>query len=75
MVDPIIVQIRRNEEEVMGLSGKYLRQGYPILNVFPDTGKPPASVFCDHLFDNPGNLSSSGGVCTTPYIDSIEFNT
>ena len=51
-------------------------KGIHFLNgLFPETGKPPASVFCDQLVEKPGTLSSLGGVCTTPYLDSIEFTT
>ena len=47
--------------------------GIHVLNgLFPDTGKPPANVFCDHFSKKPRHLSSSGGVCTTPYLDSIQ---
>ena len=42
--------------------------------LFTDTGKPTASVFCTHFSDKPGTSSLSGGVCTIPYIDSIDFN-
>ena len=62
---------RRKEgvcQEDTGVMGIYFRNG-----LFPDTGNPPASVFCAHFSDNPGTLSLSGGVCTTPYLDSIEF--
>ena len=49
-------------------------KGIHFLNrLFPDISKPHASVFCDPFSDKPGNLSSSGRVCTTPYIDSDEF--
>ena len=41
---------------------------------FPDTDKPPASVYCSNLSDNPGILSSSGDVCTTPSLDLIKFS-
>ena len=41
------------------LSVGYQLQGYPIRNgLFPDTGKPPASVFCAHFLDKSGTLSS-----------------
>ena len=41
--------------------------------LFPDTGKPPSSVFCAHFSYKPGTLSLSGGVCKIPYLNSIEF--
>ena len=41
--------------------------------LFPNTGKPLTSVICAHFLDKSGTLSLSGGVCTTPYLDSIEF--
>ena len=56
------------------MSVGYRNQGDTILNVlFPDTGKPPASIFYAHLLDKPENLFLSGGVCTTLYLGSIEF--
>ena len=55
-------------QEDTGVRDIHFRNG-----LFPDTGKPPASVFCAHFSDKPGTLSSSDGVCTTPYLDSIEF--
>ena len=67
-------EVRRRKEGVFqednGVKGIHFLNG-----LFPDTGKPPASVFCYRLLDKPGNLSSLGGVCTTPYLDSIEFTT
>ena len=33
--------------------------------------KPPASVYCAQFSDKQGNLSSWGGVCTTPSIHLI----
>ena len=56
------------------MSGLYQVQGDPIRNgLFPDTGKPPISVFCAHFSDKPGTISLLGGVFTTPYLESIEF--
>ena len=49
-------------------------KGINFLNrLFPDNDKLPASVFCDHLSDKPGTLSSPGVVCTTLFLDSIEY--
>ena len=74
--EPIRGQGIRREEEGRGLSGGYRSQGDPIRNgLFPDTGKPPASVFCSHLSNKPGTLSSFGDVCTTPPPNLIEFST
>ena len=62
------------KEEGRFLSVGYRCQGYPIRNgLFPDTSKPPTSVFCAHFSDNPGTLSSTVSVCTTPYLELIEF--
>ena len=48
----------------------YNCQGDPIQNgLFPDTGKPSASVYCSHFLENPGTLYSLVGVCTTPSLD------
>ena len=45
------------------MSGGYRRQGDPNQNrLFRDTGKPPPSLYCDHLLDKPGTLCSLGGV-------------
>ena len=55
-------------QEDTGIKGIHFLNG-----LFSDTGKPPASVFCDDFLDKPGSLSSSGGVCTTPYLYSIDF--
>ena len=41
--------------------------------LFPDTTKPPASVFCAQFSDEAGTLCSPREICTTPYHDSIEF--
>ena len=46
-----------------------------INGLFPDTSKPPASVFCDHFSDKEGTLSSPRIICTTPYLDSNDFTT
>ena len=60
----------------MGLSGRYRCQGDTIRNrSFPDTDKPPTSVFCAHFLDKPETLSFSGGVCNIPYLFLIEFTT
>ena len=72
--EPIRVQVRRNEKEGRGLSVGYQSQGDTIRNgLFPDTGKPPASVFCDRFLDKPETLFLSGGVCTTPDLNSNKF--
>ena len=56
------------------MSGGYWVQRDPILNgLFPETGKPPASVFYAHFLEKPGTLSSSVVNFTTPYLNSIEF--
>ena len=56
------------------MSRGYWRKGNPIRNgLFTDTNKPPASVFCAHLLDNPGTLSLLGGACTTTYLDLIKY--
>ena len=62
---------RRKEgvcQEDTGVKGIHFRN-----ELFPDTGKPPASAFFAQFWAKPVTLSSSGGVCTTPYLDSIEF--
>ena len=41
--------------------------------LFPDTCMTPASVLCAQFSDNTGPLSAPGKICTTPYLDSIEF--
>ena len=48
-------------------------KGVHFLNwLFPDTCKLPASILCDQFSVNPWNLSSSGGVCTTTYLNLIK---
>ena len=65
--------VRRRKEGVYqedtGVKDIHFRNG-----LSPDTGKPPASVFCAHFLDKTGNLSLLGGVFTMPYLYSIEFN-
>ena len=65
-------EVRRRKEGVCQedtrVKGIHFRNG-----LFPDTGKPPEGVFCAHFLDNPGTLFLSGGICTTPYLDSIKF--
>ena len=57
------------------MSGRYWRQGHPVLNgLFHDTGKSPASVYCAHLSDKSGNLSSLGGVFATPSLYLIKLS-
>ena len=56
------------------MAGGYWRQVDPIRNgLSPETSSSPASVFCAHFLDTPGTLSSLGGVCTTTYLDLIDF--
>ena len=58
----------------MGLLVRYQYQGGPIPNgLLHYTGNPPPSVYCDHFLDNPGTLSFSVGVFTTPSLD-INFS-
>ena len=59
----------RKEEEGMGMSGGYRRQWNPIKNgLFTETGKSPTSVFCDHLSDKSGTLSSLVRVYKIPSL-------
>ena len=59
----------------MRKEGGYRHQGDPIQNGFlPDTSKPHVSVYCAHFSDKTGNISSLGGVCTTPLLDSTELS-
>ena len=51
-----------------------MSRGYIFeMGCFPNTGKPPASVFYDPFLDKSGTLSFLGGICKTPYLNSIEF--
>ena len=73
--EPIRGKVGSKEEEGRCMSVGYHSQGYPIRNwLFPDTGKPPASVYCTHFLEKPGTLSLSSGVFTTPSLDSIGFS-
>ena len=57
------------------MSVRYHSKGCPIRNwLFPDTGKPPVSVYSAHFLDNPGTLSLSSGVFTTPSLNLIGFS-
>ena len=62
---------RRKEgvsQEDISTKGIHFRNG-----LFPDTGKPPESVFCAHFSYKPRTLSSSGGIFKKPYLDLIDF--
>ena len=63
--EPIIFQEILKEKEEKGMSGRYRHQGGPVIFVLSDdTGKLPASVYCNHFLNKRGNLSLLGGICT-----------
>ena len=46
-----------------------------LYGLFPDTVKPPASVYFSHFSDKTGILSLLVGICSTPSIYSIKLST